>query len=160
VNTGTNVITVAEDYVTGDQVKLTSTLTVPSGLTAGTVYYAIRLTATTIKLATSRINALAGTAIVLGSAGTGIISIAIAANQTIIDNTLIDIPQFIEFVMQWMKCRCLEKEGDPRLTGATATLEHLRKQMVDSLTQAVPDNDDTIQGDFSIYSEMYARGYY
>lgn len=158
VDISANTLTLTNSYVTGDQVKLTAVTSVPGALTSSTIYYIISTGSGLYKLATSLVNARLGTAIDLTSQGSGIITIQIAANQTIINNTLIDIPQFIEFVMQWAKCRCLEKEGDPRLAGATVTLERLRKQMVDSLTQAVPDNDDTIQGDFSIYQDMMSAG--
>jgi hypothetical protein len=75
VNTGTDVITVANSYETGDALVVRSSNTVPAGLTANTTYYAIRLTATTIKLATTADNAAAGTAINITSQGTGTHSI-------------------------------------------------------------------------------------
>ncbi len=43
----------------------------PTGLTAGTDYYTIRVSATTCRFATSRTNAIAGTAIAFTDAGTG-----------------------------------------------------------------------------------------
>lgn len=52
----------AHGFDTGDAVKLVS-LTGGTGLTAGTTYYVIKLTASTFKLATSLANAIAGTAI-------------------------------------------------------------------------------------------------
>jgi hypothetical protein len=73
VNTGTEVITVPNNSfsASGTPVKVTSTTTVPGGLTSGTIYYVIYLSATTIKLATTEANATAGTAINLTSTGTG-----------------------------------------------------------------------------------------
>lgn len=71
VSTGTDVITVGVNVATGTPVKVTSTTTVPAGLTSGTVYYAINVSSTTIKLATSRTNATAGTAIDITSQGSG-----------------------------------------------------------------------------------------
>jgi len=65
-----DLITLSEqikDLLTGDGVEVSSTGTLPSGpitsLTASTTYYYIRATDTTGKLATTRLNALAGTAI-------------------------------------------------------------------------------------------------
>lgn len=75
VNTGTNIITVTEAYSTGDTVVVRSNGTVPGGLTANTVYYIISVSATTIKLATSAANALAGTAIDITTTGSGTHSI-------------------------------------------------------------------------------------
>jgi hypothetical protein len=53
------------------RVRLTTTTTLPAGLATATDYYVIKLTDTTIKLATSYANAVAGTAINITDAGTG-----------------------------------------------------------------------------------------
>jgi len=74
VNATTDVITVASNFdkwITGMKVRLTTTTTLPAGLSLATDYFVIRVTATTIKLATSLANAIAGTAINITSAGTG-----------------------------------------------------------------------------------------
>lgn len=157
VDTTANTITIAKTYVTGDQVKITADFpsgTLPNPLVSGTTYYVISASATTIKLATSAVNAALGTAIDLTTAGSGTFTIAIAANQTIIDNTIVDIPEFTKFVQQWARCRCMEKEGDPRLDGAVATLGQQRAQMVSTLSEMVPDMDNEVQGDFSSYNEL------
>jgi microcystin-dependent protein len=73
-NATTDVITVptnAEKWVTGRRVRLTTTTTLPTGLAINTDYFVIRLTATTIQLASSLANAVAGTAINFTTAGTG-----------------------------------------------------------------------------------------
>ena len=71
VNTGTEVITVNRDIPTGTPIKFTTTTTLPTGLVAGTKYYAIRNSSTTIKVASTLALAQAGTAIDLTSQGTG-----------------------------------------------------------------------------------------
>lgn len=71
VNVTDNIITVARDIPTTTPIKFSSTTTVPAGLTAGTVYYAINQSATTIKVAASVANAQAGTAIDITDDGTG-----------------------------------------------------------------------------------------
>lgn len=53
------------------RVQLTTTTTLPGGLSLATDYYVIKVTDTTIKLATSYANAVAGTAINITDAGTG-----------------------------------------------------------------------------------------
>lgn len=53
----------AHGLVTGDSVYFTTTGALPTGLSANTVYYAIRMDANTFRLATSYANAAAGTAI-------------------------------------------------------------------------------------------------
>lgn len=57
------VVTTTMDLKTGTPVKFTTTDTLPTNLVAGTQYYWIRQSATTGNLATSKANALAGTAI-------------------------------------------------------------------------------------------------
>lgn len=53
------------------RVQLTTTTTLPAGLSLATDYYVIKLSDTTIQLATSYANAVAGTAINITDAGTG-----------------------------------------------------------------------------------------
>lgn len=74
VDTGTEIITVPTNTTlyTGQAVVYTSTGTVVTGLTASTTYYVIRASVTTIQLASSLANALAGTAINLTGTGTGV----------------------------------------------------------------------------------------
>jgi hypothetical protein len=153
VDPGLDQIVANAEYVTGDKVKLYATGSMPGGLTQGAVYYVIKGTGY-IKLATTLQNARTGTAIDITAAGTGVLSVSIAATQTIVDNTLLDIPEFLKFVWQWAKCRCLEKEGDPRLGGAAATLTQQRQQMVDTLTEIQPDDQNEVEADFSQYTEM------
>lgn len=71
VNTSTEVITVGRDIPTTTPIKFSSTGAVPTGLVAGTTYYAIRNDATSIKVASSVANAQAGTAIDLTAVGSG-----------------------------------------------------------------------------------------
>lgn len=72
-DSGTDVATVATIAApqTGEPVRFTTTGALPAELTAGTTYYAIRTGATTCKLASSLVNAEAGTAINLSGAGSG-----------------------------------------------------------------------------------------
>lgn len=53
------------------RVQVSTTTTLPAGLSAATNYYVIKVTDTTIKLATSYANAVAGTEIDITDAGTG-----------------------------------------------------------------------------------------
>lgn len=60
------------NQVTGDgPVQLTTTTTLPAGLSLATNYWLIVVDASNVKLATSRANALAGTAVNITDAGTG-----------------------------------------------------------------------------------------
>jgi hypothetical protein len=154
INTSTEVLTVAETYVTGDQVKLSTSGTMPGGLSANTVYYVILASSTTIKLATSLANARAGTAINITSTGSGILTIAIAATEDLILATEIDIPEFTEYVIQKAKVRCMAKEGHPNLADEKQTLAALKEQMVSTLTQAQQDDENEVTPDLSAYWEM------
>ena len=164
VNIGTDVITLLQTtYLTGDQIKFTPVAApggasgLPAPLVANTVYFVITTgTPGQIKLATTAANAAAGTAIDLTTTGssTGYFNVSIAAQDTLINAILVDIPEFSTFVMQWVKCRCFEKEGDPRLGGAVGTLEQQRKQMVDTLTEMIIDADTEVEADFTHYQEM------
>lgn len=142
--------------VTGDQVqfKVGPGGTLPAPLVAGTTYYVIKLTASTIKLATSLANALAGTAIDITTAGTIYFVMQTAATAAIQNATLLDVPEFITFLLAWVKAAVLFKEKDPGFTDAAGIVVQQKKQMVDTLTNSVPDDDDTIMGDFSHYQEM------
>ncbi len=79
VNTSTEVITLSDttDFPTEASVQLTTTGTLPGGLSLATDYYVINVSATTIKLATSASNALSGTAIDLTSQGTGVHTVTV-----------------------------------------------------------------------------------
>jgi hypothetical protein len=76
-----------------------------------------------------------------------------APNSTAQLDTVLDIPEFTTFVIDFMKAKCLAKDGDPRYTEQVAALENQRKMMVDSLTQQVPDDQDYILPDMSFYNQ-------
>lgn len=74
VNTTTETITVASNddkWITGMEVVLTTSGSAPGGTTAGNTYYIIRASATTIQLANSLSDAVAGNNINLTSQGSG-----------------------------------------------------------------------------------------
>ena len=71
-NAGTDVIThSAYDIASFTRVQLTTTTTLPAGLSLATDYWTVRQSSTTSKLATSYDNAVAGTTIDITDAGTG-----------------------------------------------------------------------------------------
>lgn len=65
-----------------------------------------------------------------------------------------DIPEFVQFVIQYVKVRCYEKEGHPNLEFSVQALEKQRAMMVQTLGDMIPDGDSEIQKDFSYYEEM------
>lgn len=68
--------------------------------------------------------------------------------------TKVDIPEFQSFLMQFVKCRIYEKEGNPNYDSGVAVLQQQRKMMVDTLTQMIPDDDDEIEQDLTSYEDM------
>jgi hypothetical protein len=71
------------------------------------------------------------------------------------DSDECDIPEFTNFIIQFMKVRCIEKELGPEgARDAKAELERVRKLMVDTLTAMVPDNENLLEQDVSFYEEM------
>ena len=142
-------------YVTGDVVQVYAAPggTLPSPLTVNTNYYVIAGSAGSIQLATTLANALSNTPLTLTTTGTTYFVLQVGATTAIVNAALIDIPEFSTFIMQWVKCRTMGKE-DPRLAGELETLVMQKKEMVDTLSNAVPDDDDEIQADFSHYVEM------
>lgn len=71
VCTWTSTASIPSNVLTGTRVRLTTTTTLPAGLSLATDYYVIRVSDTTFKLATSYANAVAGTAVDITDAGTG-----------------------------------------------------------------------------------------
>lgn len=67
--------------------------------------------------------------------------------------TILDIPEFSTFIIDFTKCKCLMKETDPRLTEQAAIMESQRQMMIQTLTEQVPDDDNFILPDMSFYSE-------
>ena len=69
----------------------------------------------------------------------------------------IDVPEFWPVVAQHIIVNCLKKElGNPRLPAEQANLEAMRAQMIETLTNMVPDGDDEIEGDMGHYIEQGA----
>jgi hypothetical protein len=75
------------------------------------------------------------------------------ANRLTLDASVCDIPEFVSFVIQYVKVRVYEKEGHPNLSLAVAGLAHQRQMMTDTLTAMVPDGDNLIEADLSHYHE-------
>lgn len=76
------------------------------------------------------------------------------ANELAADADVLDIPEAANFIMQYMKMRCYEKEGHPMTAKAQQDLEHQRQLMLSTLTTMVPDTENEIELDLSAYEEM------
>lgn len=73
------------------------------------------------------------------------------ANRLVDDTDVCDIPEFVYFVIQYVKVRIMEKEGNPMLQKGMTDLAMIKDQMVSTLTSMVPDADDEIEADLSHY---------
>lgn len=73
--------------------------------------------------------------------------------QAATDATIIDIPEFIAYILQFVKLRIYEKEGGPRSEDAIKKVEYYKDLMIETLSDMVQDNDDTIIPDTSHYEE-------
>lgn len=73
VNAGTDLVTLSAgwDIQTGTAVRLTTTTTLPAGLSAGTTYYWSRTSATTGEFCATLADAIAGTSVDITDTGTG-----------------------------------------------------------------------------------------
>lgn len=85
VDISTDKITVTNDIPTGAELRLSSTGVLPDPMVAGTVYYAIRVDATHIQVATTAVNAAAGTQIDLTDVGSGIHTLDIGSGSSSTD---------------------------------------------------------------------------
>ena len=70
------------------------------------------------------------------------------------DSDICDIPEFVNFIYQYMKVRVYEKEMNPNTQGAIAVLQQQRELMQGTLATMVPDADNNIEMDLSSYEEQ------
>lgn len=75
------------------------------------------------------------------------------ANVLVNDTDVCDIPEFVNFILQYMKVRVYEKEQNPNLQQAIAVLQQQRELMQGTLAQMVPDADTALEMDLSFYKE-------
>jgi hypothetical protein len=71
-------------------------------------------------------------------------------------NDLIDFPEFWNFIAQHMIVQCLSKElGNPRIAAESIKLDKMKEQVIATLSNRVPDQDDRMEADTSSYQEQY-----
>jgi len=76
------------------------------------------------------------------------------ANRLEIDSDICDIPEFVHFVIAQTKLRVLEKEGHPNTAYWDGQTERLRRRMVDTLSNMVPDGETDIEPNMMHYEEL------
>lgn len=75
------------------------------------------------------------------------------ANRLEEDDDICDIPEFVNFVIAFIKVKVYGKEGHPGYPDAVTELEKQRAQMVSTLKDRVPDADNELEMDTSYYED-------
>lgn len=128
--------------------------TTPAFGAAGTLYWVTVISTSEFKVSTSLLDYKLGNFLSFSSGNSDQnYYFDVQVDQTIQDATVLDIPEFTSFLLQFMKVRCYEKEPDPRYDAAVQALIAHQKQMIDTLTERTPDNDNTVELDLSAYRE-------
>lgn len=67
---------------------------------------------------------------------------------------LIDLPEAMDFILQFVRVKCLGKDKNFAVPPQElAILKEIKENFIASLTERVPDNDDTVPADVSFYEE-------
>jgi hypothetical protein len=82
------------------------------------------------------------------------------AKQLSSDSDVLDIPEFVDFVVLFARYEALKKElGNPLAGPTKEQLEMKREQMVNTLINRFPDGDSSIIQDTGIYEDFYYNYY-
>jgi hypothetical protein len=76
------------------------------------------------------------------------------ANRLVDDADVCDIDEFSRFIIQHTKTQAYLKDGDPRAEESKTLEEQLKAQMVATLSNRTPDNNDEIRLDLAHYEDM------
>lgn len=80
------------------------------------------------------------------------------------DTDVCDIPEFSNVLVQFVRWKCLNKEGHPDTVQAASDLDRMRQEMVDTLTARVPDEDNFVLKDTTFYRDFddwrFGGGFY
>lgn len=76
------------------------------------------------------------------------------ANNLVLDTDVCDIPEAANYVMQYIKVRCYEKEQNPMLQKAIEDLATEKTTTISTLSSQVVDNANEIETDTRLYDDM------
>jgi hypothetical protein len=77
------------------------------------------------------------------------------ANRPTLNADLIDMPEVANnFVIQYAKVRCYQKERDPLAMDAKQELALIRESMIDTLSNMVDDGTEILKADMSFYGDF------
>lgn len=79
------------------------------------------------------------------------------ANVLEADADICDIPEAVNYVMSYMKMKCMEKELHPNLEKAIMDVEKQREDTLKTLSEMYADNENDIEPDYRLYAEMTGR---
>ncbi len=78
------------------------------------------------------------------------------ATAVVDDDSVIDIPEFIDFIFRHVKVACASKMGHPRLVFFKAELDEKRQELRDTLKTMIVDGNNDIEADSSFYEDSEA----
>jgi hypothetical protein len=76
------------------------------------------------------------------------------ANELTVDASICDIPEAVNYVMAYMRMKCMEKEMHPNLGKAINDVAMQKEDTMKTLAEMFPDNENTIEADTRIYDDM------
>ena len=76
------------------------------------------------------------------------------ANELTTDASICDIPEAVNYVMAYMKMKCMEKEPHPNMQKAIQDVEQQRADTLKTLADMYADNEDNIEPDYRLYQDM------
>lgn len=76
------------------------------------------------------------------------------ANEMVDDTSVCDIPEAVNYVMAYIRMKCMAKEMHPNLSTAIAEVEAQKSDTLKTLAEMVPDNENNIEADTRLYDEM------
>lgn len=75
------------------------------------------------------------------------------AAKLVNDTDVCDIDEFERFIVQYVKTRVYLKDGDPRADDSRVLEERLKTDMVNSLTDIAPDENNELEQDTDFYED-------
>ena len=82
------------------------------------------------------------------------------ANRLVNDTDVCDIDEFEHFVTQYAKTQAYIKDNDQRADDSKILQEQYKMDMIQTLSQMSPDNDNELPPDLSHYNDMVGGDYY
>lgn len=70
------------------------------------------------------------------------------------DSDVCDIPEFTHVIVQYVRWKCMSKEGHPDTQAALQDYDRMKMDMVDTLTARIPDEHNEVIKDVSFYDDF------